>query len=675
MKKSLLYLLFSISSFVSMRSIAQQPFRCDGSMFVASYQNHRIYRIEFDRQADTVKLSPLENPIGFEVLAMGYSRRDNFIYGAACQNDEFFLCRIDSLGQGTLLKPIPLDTNIFQGLYAADVTPDGDELILFVAPRGAVENPNMSIIVDLTSPTFEMQEVIMTTLAGAPQILANDVIYHPLSELLYAHDIQGISNNLPNPHGKKTVIIDPYSGIIDNEIFFDNPPYGANLFNCMVATPFGEIFGIDGVRPNYGRWSELDPVTGMSTEIKFGDFVNYRPDTHFLSDGCSCPYTLAMEKTVDRDSTYGCREVVFTYRISNLMENNQEQVTFRDSFPPGFEVREIIYNPYPGNISVLDTNVIEITDMTLLYGIDSIQIKVWIPQGAEGTYFTQAFLINVDLSSTNQTANAIRSDYPPTIAKRDATPITVIPLEISLSSNEFEICPGSSIVLFPIPDTAGLQFLWGNGSTGPNLEVSEAGNYAVTVSGGCEKDSAVFQVIESPLSVSLGPDFEGQFGDQIELNPDVTYLSPITLFEWDVNGASAFACDTCLQTELLLLGDATVRLYIENQIGCHAMDELTISAIRKVYFPDAFSPNGDGINDWFYLQSKHGLEIKSFKIFDRWGGLVFEKENIRTNIEQNGWDGNAGSKQLQNGVYAWMAEVVFPDGVAIIYKGSVTIIK
>ena len=89
---------------------------------------------------------------------------------------------------------------------------------------------------------------------------------------------------------------------------------------------------------------------------------------------------------------------------------------------------------------------------------------------------------------------------------------------------------------------------------------------------------------------------------------------------------------------------------VKNEVGCHAHDEMIISAIRKLFSANAFSPNDDGINDWFYLQSKNDLAIKSFKIFDRWGGLVFEKGNISTNVESNGWNGKSGHKELQNGV-------------------------
>lgn len=359
------------------------------------------------------------------------------------------------------------------------------------------------------------------------------------------------------------------------------------------------------------------------------------------------------------------------------MEKNQDQVTFRDSFPPGFEVREILYNPYPGIVSGLNTNVIEISNIFLLYGIDSIKLKVYVPDGAEGTHYTQAFLINVDLSSANQVANAISSDYPATIEKRDAIPLTVVPLKITLASDVIELCPDSTFILSPVQDTSGLLFQWSTGSTSAAWVVTNEGTYSVTVTGGCAKDSAEFRVIQSPLSIDLGPDLQGDFGDQIEIIPSLDFLAPITTYAWvmDPYWYSALTCDTCGTTTLHLLGNTTISVTIENSIGCKARDELVVTANRKLFYPTAFSPNADGINDQFYLQSKHDLKIKSFKVFDRWGGLVFDKPETVTNSEQDGWDGKAGQKQMQAGVYTWMAEVVFPDDVTLLYKGEVTLVR
>lgn len=70
------------------------------------------------------------------------------------------------------------------------------------------------------------------------------------------------------------------------------------------------------------------------------------------------------------------------------------------------------------------------------------------------------------------------------------------------------------------------------------------------------------------------------------------------------------------------------------------------------YLPNAFSPNGDGINDRFLPQSAFGFARYSLLLFDRWVGLM------RAVSDVDGWDGTVIGELLPNGVYAWRAEYV-----------------
>ncbi len=653
--------------------LSQTPFSCDGSMFVVDYHG-QVYRITFDRQADTVELSPLSKPTGFLIHSIAYNRKDNFIYGTAQSNGITYICRIDSSGEASLIKPIPYDTTTWQFLSAADVTPDGSKIIFLTAPKGNITEPNLAITFDLGSGNYEMDEILLETLGGAPQILTGDIAFHPLTEQLFSFDYQTIFNNQPNPHGGKTVIIDPSAGIIDNLLFFQNPVSYEHTFSLMFD-PFGNLFGIDGVPPMYGRWAEINTTTGILETILMDSFSNVVPAAYFLYDGCSCPYTISIEKTVTPDTTYACTEVLYKFRISNLTKNLQDSVTFRDSLPPGFLFTEIVRNPFGGQINGLNTNTLEISGINLPYGIDSLMVKVMVPEGAEGVYLNQAVLTDADLSGTNQTMNSILSDNPATIAKRDATPLTILPLVIDLDEEALELCKDSSLILRPLNDTTGISFLWSNGSNASEIRITQSGEYSVTVTGGCERDSATFLVIDSPLSVSLGPDTIGQFGDLIQILPSYDFLSPIITNLWSVSGPGGFTCENCEEVEFLLQENTLVTLWVKNEAGCVAIDELKINAMRKIFAPNAFSPNNDGINDLFYLQSKHSLPVRSFKIFDRWGGLIFTSENGATNDPYFGWDGKAKRKDLQGGIYAWFAEIEFPDGEKIIYSGDVVLIK
>ena len=94
-----------------------------------------------------------------------------------------------------------------------------------------------------------------------------------------------------------------------------------------------------------------------------------------------------------------------------------------------------------------------------------------------------------------------------------------------------------------------------------------------------------------------------------------------------------------------------------------------------IYAPNAFSPNGDGRNDRFFLQGKTDYPVRLFRIFDRWGNLVFERDNIAANDAGQGWDGRMRGKVLNAGVFVWLAEVQAVDGRMHRVRGEVTLVR
>ena len=102
-----------------------------------------------------------------------------------------------------------------------------------------------------------------------------------------------------------------------------------------------------------------------------------------------------------------------------------------------------------------------------------------------------------------------------------------------------------------------------------------------------------------------------------------------------------------------------------------------MSKERKIFIPNAFSPNGDGLNDYLAIfGDEQSIEnIRSFRIFNRWGAVVFEKNNMDPNAELEGWDGYLNNKKLQTGVYIFVAEIEFIDGEIELFKGDVTLME
>ncbi|MGL1668952.1 gliding motility-associated C-terminal domain-containing protein, partial [Vibrio parahaemolyticus] len=91
----------------------------------------------------------------------------------------------------------------------------------------------------------------------------------------------------------------------------------------------------------------------------------------------------------------------------------------------------------------------------------------------------------------------------------------------------------------------------------------------------------------------------------------------------------------------------------------------------EVFLPNAFTPDGDGINDVFYVQAKGVRNIKSLRVFNRWGELVFEKTNILPNDTGSGWNGKIRGVAANPDVYVYFCEVVCEKGGTQLYKGNV----
>jgi gliding motility-associated-like protein len=88
-----------------------------------------------------------------------------------------------------------------------------------------------------------------------------------------------------------------------------------------------------------------------------------------------------------------------------------------------------------------------------------------------------------------------------------------------------------------------------------------------------------------------------------------------------------------------------------------------------IYVPNAFTPNGDGINDQVHVHSENIKSLK-FNIYDQWGELLFASVN-----QENGWDGTYKGAKEPVGVYVYYLEAVMNDGTKVNKKGTIAIIR
>ncbi|HIF15540.1 MAG TPA: gliding motility-associated C-terminal domain-containing protein [Bacteroidetes bacterium] len=203
------------------------------------------------------------------------------------------------------------------------------------------------------------------------------------------------------------------------------------------------------------------------------------------------------------------------------------------------------------------------------------------------------------------------------------------------------------------------SFLWNDGSILNYNIIDQTGLFWLEIQAGAScsfRDSIQVSMLELPLA-ELGNDTMICEGNSIIL--DVSQ-----------NGVNYIWKDGSSNASLNVNTSGTYFVRCENQCE-QSSDTISVQVEQcsyEVFLPNAFSPNGDGVNDVLYVR---GLLISTIelKVFDRFGKLVFENKDIN-----NGWDGKHKGKILSSGVFAYELTAVFADGNEKYMKGAISLV-
>ena len=191
----------------------------------------------------------------------------------------------------------------------------------------------------------------------------------------------------------------------------------------------------------------------------------------------------------------------------------------------------------------------------------------------------------------------------------------------------------------------------------------------------CFRDTAyVTVVVGSWPKVSLGPDRVLSTGTQLPL---VTSISNGPIRKWAWSPAKDLSCDDCSLPIATVKKDVCYTVTVQNNFNCEARDTMCIQAFceaTQVFIPNAFVP-GATSNNILTVRGKGIKLVKSFRIFNRWGQMVFDKANFQPNDKAFGWDGKINGVPATPDVYVYTCEVTCEDDKAFTYKGNVAILK
>ncbi len=339
--------------------------------------------------------------------------------------------------------------------------------------------------------------------------------------------------------------------------------------------------------------------------------------------------------------------------------------------------KDIIIRPIPVPNARPDTNICEGYPVQL-HANDGNRFE-WSPSTA--------------LQNPN-TANPVASPLQTTLYKVkvtnqfgcvafDSVNITTNKKVVLQHSADAIICEGDKIKLTASGNTS--QFVWSpseglSTTTGKTTTANPVTTTTYRIIGlsenVCPSDTGFIKITVGELpTVDLGPDLKVNAGSPLTLSPITTGI--ITQYIW--SPPTGLSCINCATPSVFADLDITYQLRVLTQYGCEATDQVNITVLcnkGSVYIPTAFTPNNDGLNDVFYINGFGISKVKQFTIFDRWGRVVFKKENFQAGNPAFGWNGRVnGVEMTQTTLFVYTAVVECSEGTLLPLKGTVLLIR
>ncbi|MBC6994808.1 choice-of-anchor L domain-containing protein [Neolewinella lacunae] len=199
-----------------------------------------------------------------------------------------------------------------------------------------------------------------------------------------------------------------------------------------------------------------------------------------------------------------------------------------------------------------------------------------------------------------------------------------------------------------------------------NLTVGEFYRLRIRDAAGCELLQPDFFWPEATARPARLPSFVTQeLAGSVLVEPD--YRVPpdqIVAYRW--YPPELFDCPSCPNPTLRAPSSQTISLAIDNRYACtdSLVTFVTVDGRVPVYVPNAFSPNGDGTNDYvaIYANTLQVELVRSFRVFTRWGEEVYSATDFLPNDGRMGWDGYLRGKLAAAAAYVWVAEVQLTTG-------------
>lgn len=181
----------------------------------------------------------------------------------------------------------------------------------------------------------------------------------------------------------------------------------------------------------------------------------------------------------------------------------------------------------------------------------------------------------------------------------------------------------------------------------------------------CTQELTIIIEQAPELDLDLGEPIVVLLGGAVTLNVVVLNNTGDLSYIWDAPNIIDFSCTNCPNPEVInILETFTAQVVVTDENGCTGREFINVFVDEedRIFVPEIFTPNGDNINDRLNIFGSDDLFIESFKVYSRWGNLVYEGFNMEPNDPSNGWDGTFKGELAPTGTYTWTSSFILKSG-------------
>jgi len=343
------------------------------------------------------------------------------------------------------------------------------------------------------------------------------------------------------------------------------------------------------------------------------------------------------------------------------------------------------YNTASANVNVIPALVITVSPANAVSICMGLSTMLTVTGAVSYNWSPSTALNNTNTATvTSNPTTAITyiiTGTTGTCSGKDSVTIGIYALPSIIASPDVTICTGNTAELSA---SGAISYNWNPAttpSTGTQVSANPNATTTYTVTGTDANNCQNYALAEVSVAIPI----------QVATSPDLTIITGTSAVISATNSGSSYSwipaddlsCNTCQSTTASPTATTVYSVTMIDVNGCSSSATVAVDVIPfcgNLFVPDAFSPNGDGLNDVLTVQIQAGcLQSLTLQVYDRWGNKVFDSENNQSGSSVTAatysWDGKYKGKEMDDAVFVYQLQAALMDGTTINKKGNISLIK